>query len=157
VFARYFVELPLPAARVVDILTGLANDGLAGIAELADERGEALLGEAGVGHGGARLARTIAVRVEPPVRIGSTTVVPLHWEAAHGAGLFPSMDADLEISPLGDTTHLAVSARYVPPMGRFGRVVDRAVLHRVAEATIKDFLDRVAAAVETAVSAQAAE
>jgi hypothetical protein len=147
VFARSVVEVPLPASRVEDILTGLAHDGLGGIAEQADERGETLLGEAGIGQGGARFARSILLRVDPVVRIGATAIVPLHWEAAHGAGLFPSMDADLEISPLGDATHLAVSARYIPPMGRFGRLVDRALLHRVAEATIKDFLDRVAAAV----------
>ena len=37
-----------------------------------------------------------------------------------------------------------MSARYVPPLGAVGRAIDRALLFRVAEATIKDFLDRVA-------------
>ena len=37
-----------------------------------------------------------------------------------------------------------MSARYVPPFGVVGRAIDRAVLSRVAEATLKDFLDRVA-------------
>ena len=37
-----------------------------------------------------------------------------------------------------------MSARYVPPFGAVGRAIDRAVLSRVAEATLKDFLDRVA-------------
>jgi hypothetical protein len=37
-----------------------------------------------------------------------------------------------------------MSARYVPPFGVVGRAMDRAVLSRVAEATLKDFLDRVA-------------
>jgi hypothetical protein len=37
-----------------------------------------------------------------------------------------------------------MSARYVPPFGSVGRVIDRAALSRVAEATLKDFLDRVA-------------
>jgi hypothetical protein len=36
-----------------------------------------------------------------------------------------------------------MSARYRPPLGAFGQALDRAMLHRVAEATIKDFLDRV--------------
>jgi len=30
-------------------------------------------------------------------------------------------------------------------MGTFGRVLDRALLHRVAKATVKEFLERVAA------------
>ena len=33
-------------------------------------------------------------------------------------------------------------------MGAVGRVLDRAMLHRVAEATIKDFLDRVGERIE---------
>ena len=35
-----------------------------------------------------------------------------------------------------------MSARYVPPLGAVGSAIDRAVLFRVAEATLKDFLDR---------------
>jgi uncharacterized membrane protein len=38
---------------------------------------------------------------------------------------------------------LAISARYEPPLGAVGRAIDRALLSRVAEATLKDFLDRV--------------
>ena len=38
---------------------------------------------------------------------------------------------------------LAISARYDPPLGAVGRAIDRALLARVAEATVKDFLDRV--------------
>ena len=40
-------------------------------------------------------------------------------------------------------TQLSMSARYVPPLGMIGKVIDRAILSRVAEATLKDFLDRV--------------
>ena len=44
------------------------------------------------------------------------------------------------------TTQVAISARYTPPLGALGRAIDRAVLHRVAEATLKDFMDRLRAA-----------
>jgi hypothetical protein len=55
------------------------------------------------------------------------------------------MDGDIELGPLGPgRTQLALSARYRPPLGTLGRAVDRVLLHRVAEATVKDFLDRVA-------------
>ena len=37
-----------------------------------------------------------------------------------------------------------MDARYRPPLALVGRALDRALLHRVAEATIKDFVDRVA-------------
>ncbi len=83
---------------------------------------------------------------------GERRFVPVLARAAVAvgvAGLFPELDADLEVAPLGShQTQLSMSARYVPPLGLVGRVIDRAVLHRVAEATLKDFLDQVAEALE---------
>ena len=80
-----------------------------------------------------------------PVRVASKLVLPIRWTASGVSGLFPALEADLEVAPLGpDRTQLAMSARYEPPFGPIGRAIDRAVLFRVAEATLKDFLDRVA-------------
>lgn len=68
----------------------------------------------------------------------------MSWRATGPDRLFPQLDADLEVAALGrGRTQLSISARYRPPMGAAGRALDRALLHRVAEATIKDFLDRV--------------
>jgi len=51
---------------------------------------------------------------------------------------------DIEIAALGAMrTQLSMSARYRPPLGMIGRALDKALMHRVAEATVKDFLDRV--------------
>jgi hypothetical protein len=59
------------------------------------------------------------------------------------------MDADLEIAALGrDRCQLSMSARYQPPLRALGRAIDHALLHRVAEATIKDFLDRIRDGIE---------
>jgi len=78
--------------------------------------------------------------------MATKVVIPLRWTAVGAHGLFPTMDADLEIAPLGpQMTQLAVSARYTPPLGVVGRAIDRALLHRVAEATLKDFMDRLRA------------
>jgi len=67
-----------------------------------------------------------------------------HWRATGAERLFPHLEADLEVAALGPSrTQLSISARYRPPMGAMGRALDRALLHRVAEATIKDFLDGV--------------
>jgi hypothetical protein len=63
-------------------------------------------------------------------------------------GLFPELDAEIEIAPLGpEQSQLAINARYEPPFGALGRAADRAALHRIAEAVIKDFIDNVAEAV----------
>jgi len=61
---------------------------------------------------------------------------------------FPEWGPIAELGPLGeDRSQLAISARYRPPLGVVGRAVDRVLLHRVAEATLKDFLDRVGEAI----------
>jgi hypothetical protein len=115
------------------------------LAERAHHQGDLLLAEVGFGEH-VRIRRTVVVELGDSVRSGSTIVFPLRWVAAAGPGLFPSLDADLEVAALRPgRTLLAMSARYVPPFGPVGRVIDRAVLSRVAEATLKDFLDRVAA------------
>jgi hypothetical protein len=76
------------------------------------------------------------------------TSLPLTWEPVGLEGVLPRLDANLEVGFLGeDRTQLAISARYRPPLGVLGRTVDRVLLHRVAEATVKDFLDRVGAAI----------
>jgi len=78
------------------------------------------------------------------------------WKATGAQRLFPLLEADLEVAGLGATrTQLSISARYRPPMGPLGRVLDRALLHRVAEAALKDFLDRVGATIATRVRAMA--
>ena len=41
----------------------------------------------------------------------------------------------------------SMSGRYSPPFGSVGEALDRALLHRVAEATVRDFVERVAASI----------
>jgi hypothetical protein len=147
VFARYFIELPMPPERVTDALTRHPGTWVPGLAEQANLVGDTLLADVGFGDQ-VRIARRVLLELGDPIQTSTTTVIPLRWSATGSAGLFPSLDADLEIAPLGPArTQLAMSARYVPPMGAVGRAIDRAVLFRVAEATLKDFLDRVGDAI----------
>ncbi len=146
-FARYFIELPIPPERVEDALSAGPGRRLAALATGANHRGDVLLAEVGFGER-LRVAREVMIELGPPVRSSSKVVFPLRWRAAEHPGLFPALDADLEVAPLGEArTQLAMSARYVPPFGAIGRAIDRAVLSRVAEATLKDFLDRLGDAI----------
>jgi len=45
-----------------------------------------------------------------------------------------------------DQTKLSLEANYQPPMGPLGRVVDRVVLGRFAESTVKNWVDQLAEA-----------
>jgi hypothetical protein len=155
-FIRYFVELAIPPDRVEGVLLATPARWLPGLARIAATRGEGLLAEVGIGPLGPRLGVPVTVELGDPVRFPGKMLLPMTWEPVKGGGLFPSLDADLELGPLGpERTQLAISGRYQPPLGRVGRAVDRGLLHRVAEATVKDFLDRVAEAIQTRVDAAA--
>jgi hypothetical protein len=71
----------------------------------------------------------------------------IRWEAAgSGSGVFPVLDADLRLSPAGEQlTLLTLTGSYRPPFGRAGAAVDRAVMHRAATATVRNFLASMAA------------
>ncbi len=142
-FARYFVELPIESSLVERALTDAPTDWFRRLAGEANHRGDTLLADVGFGlH--VRVARRVAIELGTPVHTSGKTVLPIRWTPTGAPGLFPALEADLEVAPLTpNRTQLAMSARYVPPLGPIGQVVDRAILYRVAEATLKDFLDRV--------------
>ena len=143
VFVRYFIEIPRPMAEVEADLLNSPGSWSAAPARDAEEQGEKLLAEVGFGPPGARIDKRVELRFGEPVRFRSKTVLPMSWKPAGLESLFPEMEADIEVGELGhERTQLSISARYTPPFGSLGRVLDRALLHRVAEATIKDFLDR---------------
>jgi hypothetical protein len=142
-FLRYYVELDLPAEQARSALLASPSTWLPALADTAAERAEPLLAEVGVGPSSLRIARRVTVRLGTPVQFPSKLSVPMTWMP--DGRLLPRLDGELELGALGkDRTQLAISGRYAPPLGTVGRTVDRIALHRIAEATIKDFLDRVA-------------
>jgi hypothetical protein len=145
-FVRYFTVLDAPAASLRAALTGPSSDWLSSMALLADDHRGDMISRVGVRLSDHHsLSKVVRVRLGAAAQLGETVIVPMTWEATGARGLFPVMDGDLEVAPLGaERTQLAMSARYRPPLGAMGRAADRAILHRVAEATIKDFVDRVA-------------
>jgi len=75
--------------------------------------------------------------------------IALRWEATGpGGGLFPVLDANLTLTPApgsGAGSVLELAGVYRPPLGLVGQALDRAVLHRIAAATVRRFLAWVAA------------
>lgn len=142
-FVRYYLDLALPFGIVETAFLCDPAAWLPGVAEAADVQGDRLLAEVGFGQG-HRIEKRIEIEVGEPAHLGGTTLLPMTWKATGADSVFPALEADLELAPMGpDRTQVSISARYRPPLGRLGRALDRALLHRVAEATIKDFLDRV--------------
>jgi hypothetical protein len=86
------------------------------------------------------------VRLIGPVRRDGTTTVWLRWEATGPAGgLFPVLDADLQLRSEGlEKTRLTLNGCYRPPLGRLGSGLDRAVLRGIGAATIRALLRGIA-------------
>ena len=135
------VELPAEEVRHA-VLEGEAL--LAEGATFAYARGEQFRLRVGASGSGARLAKTVAVTVCTPAIQGEILNIPMLWEAVGTPGLFPRVDASLEIAPLAPAlSQLTFFGRYDPPLGGFGQGLDRLVLHRLAEHTIRAFLSEV--------------
>jgi len=73
-------------------------------------------------------------------------VLSLRWEAAGpGGGRFPALDADITLTPAGEqATLLTLAGAYRPPLSPVGAALGRAILHCVAELTIRIFINHVA-------------
>jgi hypothetical protein len=153
-FIRYYLDLSLPFEGVEEALMAAPEAWLPGVAREAEDRGEQLLGEVGFSFDDDhRMSKEVHIQLGPPHRMPGKTLLPLSWKASGPERLFPSLEADLEIATLGRSrTQLSISARYRPPLGFVGKALDRVLLHRVAEATIKDFLDRVGEGIGSRVS-----
>ncbi len=99
-------------------------------------------------------SKLVEVRFVEPVERDGVTTTGLRWEATGAtAGLFPVLDANITLSPDGDRTRLRLAGAYRPPLGRLGAGLDKAILHRIAAATIRALLTDVASALATPATA----
>ena len=144
-FIRYYVDLSMAFGVVEDTLLDAPTAWIPGLLRDAEDRGQHLLAEVGFDVDTRRIDKEVEIGVGEPNRLAHVTALPVSWRATGRERLFPQLDADLEIAALGaERTQLSISASYRPPMGPVGRMLDKALLHRVAEATVKDFVDGIA-------------
>lgn len=94
--------------------------------------------------GGGAITRRVVADVGPMETHANHLRMPLRWEAAEHPVLFPVMDAVLRISDAGgDHIELHVTGEYRTPFGAVGAVADVVAGRRVAESSIRGFLDVV--------------
>ena len=135
------LEVGFAVAR--DRLRQLAEGGaLIGTSEAAYDHGTTGLERVGV----PGLSKLVRVQVRELAWTDQSVGLAIRWEATGpGGGLFPVLDADLTMAPSGErVTILTLAGAYRPPLGGMGAALDRAILHRVASATIRAFLAQVA-------------
>ena len=144
-FLRAYVELHLPIAKVEEALLRTPAEWIPRLASSAEEHGDQLLAEVGFPVSALQLGKRVEIELGPAVRTPGRTWLPVSWRATGPGGIFPTLEGELEVAALGPhLSQLGLSARYKPPFGLVGESLDRALLHRVAEATVRDFVERVA-------------
>jgi hypothetical protein len=147
-FLYDFVDVARPFEALKDLWRGNGRC-LGPLASAAGQDGEALLLRIGPSWAAGHLSRAVRVTLGACRERGRGLAAAIRWEEAELPALFPVLDGDLELTPLGpDQCRLILSASYLPPLGELGRRLDRALLHRVAESTVRSFLLRLAASLE---------
>ena len=103
-----------------------------------------------IGPGGPGwLGKVVAVHFTTSQGPDDNLVIQVSWEATGPSGLFPRFKGELHVVAVDPTrSELNLSGRYRPPLGRAGQILDEAVLARVARATIRSLLRRMARALE---------
>lgn len=120
-------------------------------ARLAYRKGEEL--RTRIDPGPFMPAKEVEITLGRPMGRSGSVIIPMDWKATSVGALFPVMSADLVLQPLGlDLVEVIFRGSYEPPMGGFGRLLDRAVMHRLAEASTKAFLDQLCRAVGDAIA-----
>jgi hypothetical protein len=144
VFVGHEVLLEVSFAVARERLVQLTEGGaLLSASEDAYGRGTASLTRVGV----AGLSKLVRVQLRELAWTDRSAGLAIRWEATGpDGGLFPVLDADLRLASAGDqVTLLTVAGVYRPPLGPLGEALDRVILHRVADATIRNFAAWIAA------------
>lgn len=94
---------------------------------------------------GAHISKQVELTVGTARVAGDWLEIPVGWRATGPGQLFPVMEGKLTVQPLG--AHSAIvwfGGTYQPPLAGPGKTIDEVLMHRVAEATIRDFVEGVA-------------
>jgi hypothetical protein len=147
-FVRYFTHVPVGLGLVQERIEKVRSN-LSEWAGVAYRDGEAL--RATIGSAPSTFAKKVDLVIGPPEIRSAGVVYQVGWSATGAEALFPKLAANLILTHLGpEMTSLSLEGTYQPPLGPLGRAVDRVALRKFAEATVKNWVDRVAEAVAVA-------
>jgi hypothetical protein len=147
-FTQHVVLLPYSFGTVERVLSDLGHPWTAG---LDGTGGAELLARVGVKVAGVPVYKHVKLELaQPPLRIGSNRMLmSVSWHTSGGPPLFPVLEGHIEVEGArAEQTTLSLKANYAPPLGGLGRLVDRTLLRGLAQATVKDFVERLAEALD---------
>jgi hypothetical protein len=98
------------------------------------------------------VSKLVKISVLEPVYSEDAMALGLRWEATGvTGGLFPVFDGDITLSRVDEhSTRLGLVGSCRPPLGALGTGLDKAIMGKVADATIRALLRSVAAALADA-------
>jgi hypothetical protein len=112
---------------------------------LADDAGKRLITELAIQIRRAQVARAVEVEVAPPTIFPDRSEMEISWKAASMPSLFPDLRGRFELAAVdAGRSRLSFEASYEPPGRLAGQLGDQALMHRVAEASVREFLLRTA-------------
>jgi len=142
VFVHYFTHVPLNVSEVESRLDLLRRD-LTELAHVAYREGEELRAKVSPWVDG--FAKEVEIEIGTAEIHRTGIAYPIAWTAVGAEVLFPKLDAELLLAHVGKgLTRLAVEGTYDPPLGFVGKVADRALLGRYADATVRNWVDSLA-------------
>ncbi len=143
---RYFTSARAPHAHVERVMSDLERE-MADSAKDAYREGESLHQKMDAGAGVP--AKEVHLKVGQARIRRDGLAFPVTWRATGPTMLFPRMQADLVVSPMDEaSTSVVFEGTYEPPLGFVGGAFDRLVMNRLAEMTVKIWVDRVVDLVE---------
>jgi hypothetical protein len=144
VFVHYFTHVPLNISEVEKRLDRVKKR-LGDMADVAYREGEQL--RAKVSPWVEGFAKEVEMEIGTAEIHRTGIAYPMKWTATGAEVLFPQLTADLLLAHVGQNmTRISVQGTYKPPLGVVGRIADRVILGRFAEATIRNWVDRLAEA-----------
>jgi hypothetical protein len=158
--ARLEIGFPVALARIENLTRSGSLTGAS--ADTYDETVTTLIrvGPMGATRG---MSRLVSVSFVDIVTHGDSAILGMRWNAAGpGGGLFPALDANIILTADGaQACLLRLEGTYRPPLGALGARLDAAIMNRIASATIRGFVGRVADAIahpaESAALSEAAD
>jgi hypothetical protein len=149
---RVFDYVNQPFERVRSALLADAQGIFSRATSVASARTQRIASALRINLAGIEIGKEITIEVHGSYDSGHTasgaaheTRIELGWRAVGDASLFPVMKAELALYPLSSTeTQLDLTGSYEPPLGLLGDAIDAVVGHRVAEASVHQFIVDVA-------------
>jgi hypothetical protein len=127
------------------VLEALLTDSGTWLPGLAQDSAAHLVTELAVHAGRLRLARSVQIEVTPPTIYPGRCELCVAWKAAENAAFFPELGGVFELVAVAPAqSRLSFEASYDPPARALGQLADRAIMHRVAEASVREFVQRTA-------------